>query len=172
MDMSDLGRLLKGSALTDQDIDVPDGHYAASNMCLTVVPNRNAVMLAVGFSIAASENAACVSIGVHGGDHVTYPDCRPTFIERFASMERAALGEYASVNLYAPFVKMSKADIVEVGVEIGVPFAETWSCYKGGEFHCGTRGTCVERKEAFALAGVQDPTRYQDASFGMVNSMV
>lgn len=162
MDMSGLGTLLKGSALTDTDVNVPNGHYADDNMSLTVVPNRNAVMLAIGFSIAAAEGADCVAIGVHGGDHFIYPDCRPEFIEQFARMEQAALGEYAHVDLHTPFLHLDKSGIVKRGAEIGVPFAETWSCYKGHDHHCGMCGTCVERKEAFALAGIVDPTQYQE----------
>lgn len=162
IDISGIGALLKGSALTDAGVKVPDGHYANSNMSVTVVPNRNAVMLAIGFSIAAAEGADCVAIGVHSGDHFIYPDCRPEFIEKFAVMEQAALGEYARVDLYAPFLHLDKTGIVKRGAEIGVPFAETWSCYKGEAYHCGVCGTCVERKEAFALAGIEDPTLYQE----------
>ena len=131
-------------------------------MGLTVVPNRNAVMLAIGFRIAASENAACVAIGVHGGDHFIYPDCCPEFIEQFAQMEQAALGEYAHVELCTPFLHLNKMEIVKRGAEIGVPFIETWSCYKGENYHCGVCGTCVERREAFTLAHVADPTSYQE----------
>jgi 7-cyano-7-deazaguanine synthase len=160
IDLTTVGALLKGSALTDEGVAVPDGHYAASNMSVTIVPNRNAVMLAIGFSLAAAEGADIVAIGVHGGDHFIYPDCRPEFISRFDHMEQAALGESVRVELYAPFLNMRKQDIVKVGTKVGVPFAETWSCYKGGEFHCGTCGTCVERKEAFELAEVADPTTY------------
>jgi 7-cyano-7-deazaguanine synthase len=160
IDLTSVGALLKGSALTDEGVAVPDGHYAASNMSVTIVPNRNAVMLAIGFSLAAAEGAGIVAIGVHGGDHFIYPDCRPEFISLFDHMEQAALGESVRVELYAPFLSMRKQDIVKVGAKVDVPFAETWSCYKGGEFHCGTCGTCVERREAFELAGVADPTTY------------
>lgn len=163
IDISSVGKLLKGSALTDDDVSVPDGHYAANNMHLTVVPNRNAVMLSIGFSIAAAVGSDTVAIGVHGGDHFIYPDCRPAFIKSFEEMERLSLGEYSEVNLFAPFIDQSKAGIVKIGAEIGVPFSETWSCYKGGAYHCGTCGTCVERREAFELAGVEDPTIYLNA---------
>jgi 7-cyano-7-deazaguanine synthase len=162
IDISDVGRMLKGSALTDDDVSIPEGHYAADNMALTVVPNRNAIMLSIGFSVAAAEEAEVVAIGVHGGDHFIYPDCRPDFIESFERMERLSLGESSNVKLYAPFLNLRKENIVEIGAELGVPFSETWSCYKGGEYHCGTCGTCVERKEAFELAGVEDPTIYSN----------
>lgn len=160
IDISSVGRLLSGSALTDGDVAVPDGHYAQANMSVTVVPNRNAVMLAIGFSIAAAQGAETVAIGVHGGDHFIYPDCRPEFLQRFEFMEKASLGEYSSVSLYAPFAHMSKEGIVKIGASLGVPFEETWSCYKGDDAHCGTCGTCVERKEAFTLSGITDPTQY------------
>lgn len=160
IDISSVGRLLSGSALTDGDVAVPDGHYAQANMSVTVVPNRNAVMLAIGFSIAAAQGAETVAIGVHGGDHFIYPDCRPEFLQRFNFMEQASLGEYSSVSLYAPFAHMGKEGIVKMGASLGVPFEETWSCYRGDEVHCGTCGTCVERKEAFALSGITDPTQY------------
>ncbi len=160
IDIATVGQLLRGSALTDANVTVPDGDYAQNNMSVTVVPNRNAIMLAIGFSIAAAEDADNVAIGVHGGDHFIYPDCRPEFLERFDFMEKASLGEYASVKLYAPFVRLGKNEIVKIGTTLGVPFAETWSCYKGDACHCGTCSTCVERKQAFAQAGVMDPTIY------------
>jgi len=164
MDMRGIGTALDGSALTD-DIAVPDGHYAEETMRITVVPNRNAIMLAIAFGVAAAKGDTAVAAAVHGGDHFIYPDCRPRFTEAFAEMQRAALDGYAEVALHVPFVHRSKADIVRAGAAAGTPFAETWSCYKGGEAHCGRCGTCVERREAFALAGIPDPTRYLDPDF-------
>ncbi len=157
VDLSGVGALLKGSALTDQ-IPVPDGHYAAPNMAVTVVPNRNAIMLAVAFGIAVSRKLDAVAIGVHSGDHFIYPDCRKEFIQAFAAMEK--LSNEGGPDLLAPFVDCSKAEIVRQGAALGLPYVQTWSCYKGGALHCGTCGTCVERKEAFQLAGVPDPTEY------------
>jgi 7-cyano-7-deazaguanine synthase len=164
IDISGIGRHLTGSALTD-DLDVPDGHYAEETMKVTVVPNRNAIMLAIAFGLAAARQAEAVAVAVHGGDHFIYPDCRPGFIDSFQVMQDHALEGYADVVLYAPFVKVSKADIVREGARIGASFGETWSCYKGGEHHCGRCGTCVERREAFFLAGVEDPTAYEDPDF-------
>ena len=162
MDLSGIGSLLKGSALTD-NIEVPEGHYAAPNMAVTVVPNRNAVMLAVAYAVAVAEKADIVSAGFHSGDHPIYPDCRPDFVEAFEAMERIATEGHAeaSLHVYAPFVRISKQDIVAIGFRLGVPFQETWSCYKGLERHCGKCGTCQERREAFALAGIEDPTEYE-----------
>lgn len=164
VDISGVGRGLAGSALTD-DVAVPDGHYAEETMKLTIVPNRNAIMLAVAFGLAAARQARAVAVAVHGGDHFIYPDCRPGFIDAFQRMQDAALEGVAEIALEAPFVHLSKADIVAEGARNGTPFAETWSCYKGGARHCGRCGTCVERREAFDLAGVADPTDYADPDF-------
>lgn len=161
IDLSSITPLLSGSALTD-NIDVPEGHYAAPNMRLTVVPNRNAIMLAIAYAVAVAEGATMVATGVHAGDHPIYPDCRPEFIAAFDAMELHATDGYAAdgLHLYAPFVHMSKAEIVALGASLFVPYEHTWSCYKGDEAHCGVCGTCVERREAFVLAGVADPTIY------------
>ena len=164
VDLRGVGTALSGSALTD-DVDVPDGHYEEETMKATVVPNRNAIMLAVGFGMAAAQKADAVAAAVHGGDHFIYPDCRPDFIAAFQAMEDRALDGVAQVELYTPFVHISKADIVTEGARHATPFAETWSCYKGGEVHCGRCGTCVERREAFHLAGVEDPTVYADEEY-------
>jgi len=164
VDISNVGKLLGGSALTD-NVDVPDGHYAEESMKITVVPNRNAIMLTIAYGAAASMGADAVATAVHGGDHFIYPDCRPGFIKAFDDMQKHALDGVAEIDLYAPFVNISKADIVSEGVQCGAPFADTWSCYKGGDIHCGRCGTCVERREAFHLAGVEDPTAYADPDF-------
>lgn len=164
VDVSTLGKVLSGSALTD-DIPVPDGHYAAPSMAITVVPNRNAIMLSIAYGAAVAQEAQLVAIGVHAGDHFIYPDCRPNFITAFDAMQRLAVEGFGDPNLRleAPFVHLSKQQIVTLGSRLGVPFEQTWSCYKGGEKHCGTCGTCIERKEAFELAGVRDPTAYENA---------
>ncbi|MCP5368352.1 MAG: 7-cyano-7-deazaguanine synthase QueC [Hyphomicrobiales bacterium] len=150
---------LTGSSLTD-DLDVPDGHYAEESMRVTVVPNRNAILFTIAYGIAAGAGADAVAAAVHAGDHFIYPDCRPAFVDAFRAMEDLALEGMWRVDFLTPFVARTKADIVAVGAELGVPFERTWSCYKGGAVHCGTCGTCTERKEAFALAGVADPTVY------------
>lgn len=155
--------LIGTSALTDPNVAVPDGHYAEDTMRATVVPNRNMMMLAVAGAVAVAEQAAAVAIGVHGGDHFVYPDCRPAFI---AAAETALqLGNegfaHPGFRILAPFLDRTKADIVTEGHVIGVRWIDTWSCYKGGTVHCGACGTCFERREAFKLAGVTDPTTYQ-----------
>ncbi|RED48601.1 7-cyano-7-deazaguanine synthase QueC [Aestuariispira insulae] len=164
VDMANIGALLSGSALTD-DIDVPDGHYAEETMKITVVPNRNAIMLAIAFGIASARGADAVAAAVHGGDHFIYPDCRPAFVEAFETMQKHALEGMNEIQLYTPFVHVPKSEIAAEGARLGVPFAETWSCYKGGEDQCGRCGTCVERIEAFVEAGVEDPTHYADTEF-------
>ena len=164
MDISNIGRQLTGSALTD-DLDVPDGHYAEDTMKITVVPNRNAIMLTIAYGIAASRGADVVATAVHGGDHFIYPDCRPAFTSSFETMQRYALDGYADISLFTPYVHVSKAEIAAEGLRLGIDYRKTWSCYKGGETHCGRCGTCVERREAFHLAGGIDPTEYVDAEF-------
>jgi len=163
VDLSAVGRLLKGSALTD-DIPVPHGHYAAPSMAITIVPNRNAIMLAVAYGVAVAQNAEIVATAVHAGDHFIYPDCRPAFIESFDAMQRVAVEGcgHPDLRLHAPFANIAKHDIVAIGARLNVPFADTWSCYEGGEVHCGRCGTDVERREAFELAGVPDPTVYRE----------
>lgn len=138
--------------------DVPDGHYAEDSMKQTIVPGRNLVMLSIAASFAQRSGADAVAIAVHGGDHFIYPDCRPAFID--AAADAIVASTEHSVILLAPFLHTSKAAIVGVGAAMDVPFERTWSCYKGGEVHCGTCGTCVERREAFQLAGIDDPTVY------------
>lgn len=164
IDISEVGRFLSGSALTD-DVAVPDGHYAEDTMKITVVPNRNAIMLSIAYGVASSRNAAAVATAVHGGDHFIYPDCRPAFTQSFEIMQKHALDGLSDIKLLTPFIDRPKSDIVAEGAKLDVPFADTWSCYKGGDVHCGRCGTCVERREAFDLAGVEDPTLYEDATF-------
>ena len=124
----------------------------------TVVPFRNAIMLSIACGFAESVEAEGLVIAAHGGDHAIYPDCREDFMQAMGDAMR--LGTYAGVQLLRPFIAMTKADIAAAGAKLGVDFARTWSCYKGGEVHCGKCGTCVERREAFALAGIIDPTGY------------
>lgn len=164
IDISHIGAMLSGSALTD-GIDVPDGHYAEETMRITVVPNRNAIMLTIAYGLASAQKLDAVATAVHGGDHFIYPDCRPGFVHAFKDMQNHALEGFSDIRLYTPFLEGDKADIAREGAKLGVPYENTWSCYKGGEIHCGRCGTCVERREAFDLANVPDPTQYADADF-------
>ncbi len=155
---------LTGSALTDETVAVPDGHYADESMKITVVPNRNAIMLSIACALAVTREAGVVAFGAHTGDHFIYPDCRPEFVRAFEAMTNVAVEGLATIEILAPFLSMTKTDIVRFGAELRVPFERTWSCYKGGALHCGTCGTCVERREAFAQASVADPTVYASES--------
>lgn len=140
--------------------EIPEGHYEAANMKQTVVPFRNAIMLAVATGLAESRGAEGLVIAAHGGDHAIYPDCREEFMRAMGDAMR--LGTYAEVKLLRPFIAMTKAEIAAAGAKLGVDFERTWSCYKGGAVHCGKCGTCVERREAFELAGISDPTVYAE----------
>ncbi len=150
---------LFASALLKSGGEIPEGHYAADNMRQTVVPFRNAIMLAIACGLAESVGAEGLVIAAHGGDHTIYPDCREDFMRAMGDAMR--LGSYAGVKLLRPFIEMDKGRIVALGAQLGVDFARTWSCYKGGDRHCGKCGTCVERREAFLQAGVPDPTDYE-----------
>jgi 7-cyano-7-deazaguanine synthase len=154
-----LKQLLAGSSLTQHEIDVPVGHYAEESMKATVVPNRNMVLLSLATAWAVSLRAGVVWYGAHSGDHTIYPDCRPEFAQ--AMREAISLADWHTVTLEAPFTEFSKGDIVARGAELMVPFERTWTCYVGGDRHCGRCGACVERREAFELAGVSDPTEYE-----------
>jgi 7-cyano-7-deazaguanine synthase len=137
---------------------VPDGHYEEKVMMQTVVPFRNAIMLSIACGFAESVGAEGLVIAAHGGDHAIYPDCREDFMRAMGDAMR--LGTYAGIGLMRPFIAMNKGQIAAEGTRLGVDFARTWSCYKGGAIHCGTCGTCVERREAFLQAGLTDPTEY------------
>ena len=165
LDISGIGAHLSGSALTQGDIDVPEGHYAEDTMKLTVVPNRNAIMLSIAYGIAAAKNADAVAAAFHGGDHFIYPDCRPDFAQSFETMQKHALAGMNDIQLLTPFIQNTKGAIAAEGARLNVPFDQTWSCYKGGDVHCGRCGTCVERREAFDEAGTTDPTQYADPHY-------
>ena len=124
----------------------------------TVVPFRNGIMLAIAGGFAESVEAQGLVIAAHAGDHAIYPDCREDFMAAMADALR--LGTYAGIEILRPFIHFTKAEIATRGAELGVDFVQTWSCYTGGEIHCGECGTCVERREAFAVAGLADPTVY------------
>ncbi len=153
-----IDRLFKSDLLQSGGA-IPDGHYAEASMKQTVVPFRNGIMLAIATGYAESVDADGLVIAAHSGDHAIYPDCREPFMQAMAT----AMGEgtYAKIQLLRPFIATDKSGIARRGVELGIDFSETWSCYKGGAIHCGVCGTCVERREAFILAGLPDPTVYE-----------
>lgn len=156
-----INQFLQGSSQTSKDIQVPEGHYADENMKKTVVPNRNMIMLSVAIGWAISLKYDAVAYGAHSGDHAIYPDCRPEFADAMAMAARIC--DWNPIRLLSPFTGKTKSDLAVLGYRLGVPFDKTWSCYKGRTLHCGLCGTCVERKEAFEVAGLVDPTQYEGA---------
>lgn len=150
--------LFQGSSQTSDEISVPHGHYAAESMKLTVVPNRNMVMLSLAGALALSLKCKDIFYAAHSGDHAIYPDCRPEFVE---ILRRAFLmASWSELMLNAPYIMWPKKMIVQQGASLDVPYELTYSCYEGAELHCGKCGTCTERREAFELAGIPDPTKY------------
>jgi 7-cyano-7-deazaguanine synthase len=162
------------------DSDVPEGHYAQDNMKQTVVPNRNMIMLSMALAIAVTEGAQAVATGVHAGDHFIYPDCRPSFILSAALagyLGNEGLSDLWRSPIWAPFIHSTKAELAFEAIKLGIDFSQTWSCYKGGDIHCGKCGTCVERLEAIHVAqtmaelsdktyfNIQDYTEYEDSTY-------
>jgi 7-cyano-7-deazaguanine synthase len=154
-----MNRLFKSDLLTGGG-EIPEGHYEEASMKQTVVPFRNGIMLSIVAGFAESIEAQGLVIAAHSGDHAIYPDCREDFMKSMGDAIR--LGTYVHLEVIRPFIEMNKAEIAMRGQELGVDFAQTWSCYKGGEIHCGKCGTCVERREAFIMAGMKDPTVYKE----------
>jgi 7-cyano-7-deazaguanine synthase len=168
VDLSSITGLLapSGSSLVSET-DVPEGHYGEASMAATVVPNRNMIMLAIAGGYAVAIGAKKLATGVHAGDHYIYPDCRPEFLGLFDRTLYAANEGFISkrFEMWTPFIYKTKNDIAAEAVQHGVPIDHTWSCYKGGDIHCGRCGTCVERLEAIASTGITDPTAYADDQY-------
>jgi len=150
-----LDNIFSSSSLLKGGKDIPVGTYSVENQKSTVVPNRNMILLSICAGIAEDRGLSKVYYGAHKNDTAVYPDCRPEFIRAVSAATEA--GTYCRVQVIAPFMDFSKADIVSDGARLRVPFEDTWSCYSGGETACGMCGTCVERREAFRAAGIQDP---------------
>ncbi len=157
--MDFIGRLFNSSLLSGADA-IPEGDYADANMRSTVVPFRNGIMLAAAAGLAESRGLHTVMLANHSGDHAIYPDCRPGFVD---AMSRAiSEGTYDHISIFAPYTGMTKTEIAARGAQLGIDYAHTYSCYKGGERHCGRCGTCRERREALRDAGLDDPTLYEE----------
>lgn len=152
IDLAFMGRYFESSLLSGAEA-IPEGHYADSNMRSTVVPFRNGIMLSIAAGLAESRGLKAVMIANHGGDHTIYPDCRPEFIKAMRGAIEA--GTFEDVELRAPYTNLTKNQIACRGKELGVDYSLTYSCYKGGEKHCGKCGTCVERREALLAAGIE-----------------
>ena len=148
------------SSLLEGAESIPEGSYDEDNMKSTVVPFRNGIMLSIAIGIEESHHLKYVMMANHGGDHTIYPDCRPEFVH--AMSDAAVAGTFVGVELWAPYTDLTKAEIAQHGKSLGVDYAETWSCYKGLEHHCGNCGTCLERKNALREAGIEDRTLYED----------
>jgi 7-cyano-7-deazaguanine synthase len=161
IDLGDVTVLLGSSALVGGQ-QVPEGHYADETMKATVVPNRNMMMISIAAAALVNFKGDTLGIGVHAGDHPIYPDCRIAFIESVEHTIRVANEGFINpyYQIYAPFLTLGKEVVASIGTELGVDFTKTWSCYKGEDIHCGLCGTCVERKEAFELVQIDDPTEY------------
>lgn len=157
IDLSFIKPLLKGSALTD-DVVLSEGHYAQDSMKLTVVPNRNMIMLSIAVAHAIANRCDRVAYGAHAGDHTIYPDCREEFVE--ALNNAVELCDWHKVVLYVPFQHLDKAGILKVGARLGLDYANSWTCYAGTERACGKCGSCQERLTAFADLGLEDPQSY------------
>jgi 7-cyano-7-deazaguanine synthase len=157
--LSFIGQYFKSSLLEGADA-IPEGNYDDESMRSTVVPFRNGIMLSIAAGIAESNGLKCVMIANHFGDHAIYPDCRKAFIDSMT--EAIKNGTYEGISIFAPYTNITKTDIAKIGKKLGLDYSKTYSCYKGGEKHCGKCGTCVERKEAFREAGIIDPTIYEE----------
>ncbi|GAA0380631.1 7-cyano-7-deazaguanine synthase [Streptomyces blastmyceticus] len=162
-DLRAVGAMFRGSSLTDPTVDVPEQTWNGYGESPNIVPNRNALLLAVAFAIAVVEKAEAVAIGSIAGDVASVPDSTPEFLESFIAMERLATKGYAhpDLALLAPLSGMAKSGVVLLGEKLGVPWTSTWTCFRGEETHCGRCAPCWERQEAFHEAGVEDPTGYQ-----------
>jgi len=154
-----MGQYFKSSLLEGGEA-IPEGNYADENMKSTVVSFRNGIMLSIAIGIAESNNLKKVLIANHGGDHTIYPDCRPEFIKAIDAAAYA--GTFVNAHVEAPYTHITKGDIARIGKRLGLNYAETWSCYKGADKHCGRCGTCIERKEALTEAGIDDTTEYEE----------
>jgi 7-cyano-7-deazaguanine synthase len=158
VDITAVNEILSGSALTS-GIDVPEGHYESESMKLTVVPNRNMILLSLAIGYAVSLDSRKVFYGAHAGDHAIYPDCRPEFVEKLNAV--SAIANYEAVEIVTPFIQVGKAEILREGISMGLDYGMTWTCYKGQDLACGKCGACVERLESFAKNGIVDPLGYE-----------
>nr|WP_211183390.1 7-cyano-7-deazaguanine synthase QueC [Thalassotalea sp. Y01] len=158
IDITAINQLLAGSSLTDA-IDIPEGHYEEESMKSTVVPNRNMILLSLAVGYAVSVEASQVYYGAHSGDHAIYPDCRPEFVEKMNDV--CQIANYEPVEIYSPYLKVSKIDILTDGLKMGLDYGKSWTCYNGREKACGKCGACQERLEAFAENNAKDPLEYE-----------
>lgn len=159
LDIKNIGSLFSSSSLISEQIDVPEGHYEAENMKSTVVPNRNMILLSLAIGYAVNAGASEVWYGAHSGDHVIYPDCRPEFVDIMDKASRIA--NFDPVKVFAPYLNSDKIGILKDGIQMGLDYSDTWTCYKGQEKACGKCGACGERLEAFNENNISDPLSYK-----------
>lgn len=165
VELTSLRNVLPGSSQTDGSVNVPHGRYDEESMKLTVVPNRNMILLSIAIGHAVAHKFDAVSYAAHAGDHAIYPDCRPDFADAMA--KAALVCDWHAIELLRPFINFTKADIIKEGSTLGVDYTQTWSCYEGKNLHCGRCGTCYERILAFKEAGVTDPVSYSDPHYAL-----
>lgn len=150
-----------GSSLTDEQMEIGDGNTERTDIPDTYVPARNMVFLSVAASYADALGVTDIFIGVSETDYSGYVDCREEFIR--AMEEAVNLGTILGaekkqrITIHAPFLHMTKAEEIRLGTSLGVDFAQTWSCYRGGEKPCGSCDSCLLRARAFGQAGIDDP---------------
>ena len=159
LDISPINQLMQSSSLIGNE-EVPEGHYESESMKSTVVPNRNMILLSLAIGYAVDIKAAKVYYGAHSGDHAIYPDCRPEFVHKMN--EVAGIANYEHVSIETPYLNYSKGEILTDGLNMGLTYENTWTCYNGREKACGKCGACVERLEAFAENNTTDPLQYED----------
>jgi len=160
VDIAGLGESVMGGSSQTSDVDVPEGHYEEESMKATVVPNRNMIMLSLAMGYCVMKDAATLYYGAHAGDHAIYPDCREDFIDAMKVVARTA--NYLSIDIEAPYYKLSKGRILSLGVEeMNLDYGKSWTCYNGRDKACGKCGACQERLEAFAENNLTDPLEYE-----------
>ncbi len=160
VDITAMQSLMSNSSLmANSDESIPEGHYEADNMKSTVVPNRNMILISLAIGYAVNESAHEVWYGAHSGDHMIYPDCRPEFVDAMA--KASLLANFDPVRVVAPYLNSDKISILKDGLEMGLDYGKTWTCYNGRTLACGKCGSCVERLEAFELNNAIDPLEYE-----------
>lgn len=161
LDIRVINQLMQSSSLTQDGLEIPEGHYKEESMKSTVVPNRNMILLSLAIGYAVDIGALDVFYGAHSGDHAIYPDCRPEFVN--AMNDVAKIANYDPIEIHTPFLHSDKIEILKTGIEMGLDYGNTWTCYNGREKACGKCGSCNERLEAFRLNHQQDPLEYETA---------
>lgn len=159
-----LPKIVKENSSLTGSLHIPEGSYCEESMRSTVVPNRNTIMLSIAWSVLCAYDAEYLGCGVHAGDHFIYPDCRPEYIDSLRKTFKLGTFGHCSLDadIFTPFLFSNKSEIIKKGIELGIDFEKTWTCYKGLEMPCGKCGSCDERLKAFEALKLTDPMRYND----------